>query len=98
VAQEQQFSCAHPRDPSTYPAAATRLARVRRVGDDLWMTALASADPGAGATSWTVYRRTTQADAHGRYDHPFCGEAREGGTCHCLCPSQDVLADYACGE
>lgn len=98
LAQEQQFSCAHPRDPGTYPAPATRFARARRAGDELWMTPLADADPGAGAATWTVYRRIGQADAHGRYDHPFCGEAREGGTCHCLCPSQDVLGDYACAR
>lgn len=98
MAQEQLFSCAHPRDPATYPQPATLVARVKRIGDDLWITPFADRDPGADAASWIVYRRTTQADAHGKYDHPFCGEAREGGTCHCLCPSQDVLADHRCGD
>lgn len=92
--QEQSFSCAHPKDPATYPSAATKYARVKKMGEDLWISDFSDKD--GAPTKWTVYRATTKADAHNKYDHPFCGEMREGGKCHCLCPSQDVLADYAC--
>lgn len=97
VQQQQRYSCAHPRNRSEYPAPATLYARIKRQGDDLWITPFSDTDPGAAAARWTVYRPTTKADAHNKYDHPFCGDAREGGECHCLCPSQDVLADHACG-
>jgi hypothetical protein len=94
--QEQTFSCAHPKDPSTYPNAKTLYARYKRMGDDFLITPWADKDPGAAATKWTVYRPISKVDAHNKYDHPFCGEVREGGKCHCLCPSQDVLVDYTC--
>lgn len=96
--QAQTYSCAHPKDPAEYVKPATLYARFKKVDGDLWLTPFADKDPGAGAAKWTVYRTISKADAHNKYDHPFCGEMREGGTCHCLCPSQDVLADYTCAK
>lgn len=97
-AQVQTFSCAHPKAPAEYVKPATKYARFKRVDGDLWITEFADADPGAAAAKWTVYRTITKVDAHNKYDHPFCGEMREGGTCHCLCPSQDVLTDNVCAK
>jgi hypothetical protein len=96
--QVQAFSCAHPKEPTEYVKPATKYARFKKMGADLWVSDFADKDPGAMASKWTVYRATTKTDAHNKYDHPFCGEAREGGKCHCLCPSQDVLTDYTCAK
>ena len=93
-AQQQAYSCAHPKAASTYPSPATKYARFKRMGADLWVSDFSDKDP--STAKWTVYRPTTKADAHNKYSLYFCGEMREGGKCHCLCPSRDVLADYAC--
>lgn len=95
-----KFSCAHPPGGSTADAA-DFYARWRREGEDLWLSVVrfgglpfASSEPEPEPTVWIVFRPITREEAHGRYDHPYCGAARKGvESCHPLCDSTDVLAD-----
>jgi hypothetical protein len=95
-----RFSCAHPPGGSTDDAG-DFYARWRRDGDDLWLSVtrfgglpFANEEPAAEPTQWIVFRPITREEAHGRYDHPYCGAARKGvESCHPLCASTDVLAD-----
>jgi len=96
----EAFSCAHPPGGSTADAA-DYYARFRREGEDLWLSVggfgglpFSRSMPEAAPTRWIVYRRITEAEFHGRYDHPYCGAARKGvESCHPLCASSDVLGD-----
>ncbi|MDQ3032047.1 MAG: hypothetical protein M3Y87_06500 [Myxococcota bacterium] len=96
----EQFSCAHPPGGSEANAG-DFYARFRREADDLWLSVsgfsglpFESSVPDAAPSRWIVFRPITQADFHGRYDHPYCGAARKGvPACHDLCASDDVLAD-----
>lgn len=98
----EQFSCAHPPGGSTANAG-DFYARWRREGDDLWLSVVrfqglpfANEEPATEPTQWIVFRPITREEAHGRYDHPYCGAARKGvESCHPLCDSTDVLADAA---
>ena len=97
-----RFSCAHPPGGSTDDAG-DFYARWRRDGDDLWLSVtrfgglpFANSEPDPAPTQWIVFRPITREEAHGRYDHPYCGAARKGvESCHPLCASSDVLADAA---
>jgi hypothetical protein len=97
LSREQTFSCAHPlADTTKYPNPGTLYARYRVAGPDVWLTPFAATDPGPNPAKFVVYRAITQSDMN-RYDLKFCGIGRDGATkCHCLCPSRNNLADYAC--
>ncbi len=90
VTLEHSYSCAHP-SGGPYVTSGERMFQATLDGEGLlWWN--------DGREQW-VYRPISAVDAHNRYDHPYCGADRKHvAECYCLCPSQDVLSDYACGD